>query len=1244
MIIAEKARFLDVQPFLAGLQQAAGGVARVATPGPAKDRFEGVAWLITPTLAVYVGPAYGQPDAAPDAPWSLYLPSAADPNAAPENVPAQLVGAYGFGPEHQGVHTHLLRLARPLPGQVLTLGLERPAINDPLFALHYPQAAAPSQKLSFGPLIAVEGAILRYQVDTVGGSGGAPLFDARWRVIGVHYAAGAPGKGSDSAPHNVGVALDALIDALRLAPEWGEIAEYHRLADVANARAGLEPSRGIAKGLDLAPDAPLRAAALWSFDPATFTPDEVETLRPLVSDPAASRWTLQANERQRLLREAGSLKALAAARGDAANVDPASADLRQRVIDRILAGPPYPLAEIEEADLPYWLQAVRWFEGVAPELPTAAQVNRELERRRVRSRLRAIATDNFQGRDDELATLRGWYAGDAPGPMVITGIGGVGKSALLGCFALGLPRDAVLLWLDFDRADIAPDDAVSMLRLLGQQTALQIADFAAPEPVEEKWQESAHALGAALAAATEGGPAPLLALDGFEVAQQVKQYGEIWELLDALLADVPRLHVVVSGRAPVRDLTLAGRASRSIHLTGLARPDAEALLVGAGISDPALLGPILDIAQGVPLMLLLAVYWRKSGGEMRELPEDLPRELIGGFLYQRILDRVIDQSLKPLARSALVLRRLTVALLSDVLAADLPEGADPADVFERLSRELALVEATGASSTPGVALAGAEGALILRPELRSATLRLLQQEDAAFVRGIDGRAAAWYAGRDLADPLNVAELVYHRLRLGDVAAAAEVWRAECANLLLRAEEDLPQGEARAWLLERIQSATTGAPSLEAWEKDAVERMRGALGRGLLRVAPGILAERTERSANSPLAVYDALDLMNRGDLGSASALLTAAGPGEGAVARDRSLLAALLALRAGDRRGADRALAQVEDEALWRDRPTGGLEALAVTAARVRLTVDLAAELDLLERLNREDAYALPPTLLELARALVAPSDGTLPALARKVAPNAYLESLPTGAQVAIPQDAAGIDAFASQVRYLRRAERERSVADPELTSLAQALSAAFDKMDQGDDLWNPRSLAQRVKRPLTKVKEDYARPARRKTNAFEVAQGLALRLALLGERRWTLASSGLFLARAAQVAQTLTPDDPLALGVASALAAFVGAEASDAPSFSLRYGDRSLAQIVGDVGMLAYKLSSGQGASTPERDALAKRVEETEQRATRNQYNQYMSYQAPWQAGSIGLYLAAPDPLELLVRRAVGLPDTLPL
>jgi hypothetical protein len=74
-------------------------------------------------------------------------------------------------------------------------------------------------------------------------------------------------------------------------------------------------------------------------------------------------------------------------------------------------------------------------------------------------------------------------------------------------------------------------------------------------------------------------------------------------------------------------------------------------------------------------------------------------------------------------------------------------------------------------------------------------------DDAARVRTIDERAASWYAGQNTEDAANAAELVYHRLRLRDVAGAARAWRDGCAVRLLYAEEELPESPPgpREWL-------------------------------------------------------------------------------------------------------------------------------------------------------------------------------------------------------------------------------------------------------------------------------------------------------------------------------------------------------------------------------------------------------------------------------------------------------------
>ena len=153
----------------------------------------------------------------------------------------------------------------------------------------------------------------------------------------------------------------------------------------------------------------------------------------------------------------------------------------QVAIDAILEGPPFNLSEIAEDQLPYWLQAVRWFAGVVPERPTAGEIAWRLEKLRIRSRLRIVAGDDFRGRVDEVKQLNDWFDEDSLGPIMMSGIGGIGKSALIAKFALQLPAETCLFWLDFDRADLAPDDAVSVLIALSQQASVQLEPFGSPD-------------------------------------------------------------------------------------------------------------------------------------------------------------------------------------------------------------------------------------------------------------------------------------------------------------------------------------------------------------------------------------------------------------------------------------------------------------------------------------------------------------------------------------------------------------------------------------------------------------------------------------------------------------------------------------------------------------------------------------------------------------------------------------------
>ncbi len=1064
-------------------------------------------------------------------------------------------------------------------------------------------------------------------------------------------------EGSREKGFNEGLSLSALLDSLRVSPAWDEIARHHKLVDVSSFR--LTPQSSDVRTDKAAPRADkslLTAAVCWDFDPVMFPANERDKLLPLVSDPTAPLWALETRERQRQIRSAGSLSALRAARKtrkvrSKAKPGRAAPDaVGQRVIDRILKGPPYSLGRVRDEELPYWLQAVRWFADVVPELPTPAEVNRTLERRRVRNRLLVVAGPGFKGRVRELALMREWYYSGEPGPLVISGIGGVGKSALVAQFALSLPVDTVLLWLDFDRADLSPDDAESVLTLLSEQTTVQLEKFSAPDVDATEWAKTADVLGEALAEPHTAVRQPLLVLDGFEVAQHAKEHHKIWELLERILAKAPGVRVVVSGRAAVRSLKLGGREADSLPLKGMAAPDAEAWLRGHGIEDDKVVGRVVEISKGVPLVLKLALRWVDAGGKVSDLPAKLPEELVEGFLYQRILDRVIDPRMQPVARDALVLRRLTPELVAAVLADTIPEGLDAPGVFALLTREMGLVEPDEDAAASVVMLGGVPGMLSLRPEVRSATLRLLEIENAARVREIDSRAAKWYAKENLKEAANAAELVYHRLRLGDIKGAEAVWVDECAYPLRYAAEDLPETAQaeRAWLLARTGDASNQTASLETWEKEAAGRIRSAIGRGLLRAVPEVLGERADRSAASPLVLYDAWARWQDKDVAGARALLASAGEAEGSVGRDRAVLGALLAALDGDRPAADALLAGIEDEARWAERPNGALEALAVRAARVRLTVDLPTEVELADAVRNTPDHT---PLLDVLNEFLTASDVMLPELGRRVGAQWVEESL--NASLPVPKDAEELKFFAERVHEERRTATFAQTPIP-LPPVGDTKEVPPDCPWQAADLRFPA---------------DPSLPAE-----FKREVELGLDLFILGWRRWHLATSSQFLSQACtQAASNPERSDILSLSIGATLAAFRGRQMYfSAPSAFFPSLDHVLASVLLASQKAIVPIPSG------ERFNLAMRMLHPEAEGTApdsmfiTMLSAFQKLSEAFDAGahnplsgggvslqsfltgdlldkthyaglrSVLLYLLGPDPLEILCRHMLGLPDNL--
>lgn len=1212
MIVGGVSAIYDVAAFTERLAEAARGLVRLVSG----DDGVGTGWLITPELVVVPGYLLGA--AARGAPLQCDVPGDGRIGFRVEHAPADAA--------RSGQTPALLRLDRPAAAaRPLQLELASRPDGDGVVLLQHP-GGRPETRFSFGRLgRAVEGGMRGHDADTEPGSGGGPvLAPPGMGLVAMHIGRAPDSRGNYALP------LHVLLDELRAAPAWPQIADRHRLADVAVARAApsaptepggpdeiepgeIEPGeteRGagappswLAARVTARTRAALRRAAMrWRLDPTQLDEGARTALAPLVVDPDDDEWSMALPERQRLLRDAG-LRVLRELRAAEPVDEPGAA-----VVDRILAGPPYDLDAEPEDVLPHWLQAVRWFEELIPQLPAAATVHRALERRRIRSRLAVVAGPGFRGRETELAVLRTWFAGERPGPMVVSGIGGIGKSALVARFAERLPPVTPLLWLDFDRPDIAPDDAVSLLAALAAQATLQLDGFAAPDPftdpatgsvtdpTPEQAARAAGGFGAALTAAAPG--AVLLVLDGFEIAQHRARYQEIWPVLDALLASAPRLRVLVSGRAPVTDLLLAGRPAASLQLTGLDPAMASAWLVERGVTDPADLARVVAVARGIPLVLKLAMRLAAAGGDLAELPE----RMVEGYLYTRILDRVVDPRLRPLARDVLVLRAVHAQMLADVLPDRLPDGLDPAAVLAALTRELALVEDLDDPEAP-------PGSLRMRPEVRAAVLRLLTVADADRVREIDRRAADWLAARVTGEPGDAAELVYHRLRLADVPGAASAWRAGCAERLADAVDELPDPAARAWLRERL-AAVAPAAELAAWERDAAERARAANRRGLTRALDLLLGERDERSRDSPLLVFDAWSRWQHGDLTGAAALLDAAAPVAGPVGRDRALVRAGIAVAAGDPGTADRLLSGLQDERQWAGRPGGDL---GVLAARVRLTVDLAAELALTTTVpaGRWTGEIPDDGLLAALGRLVAPSDVLLPSLRE----NLYTPDVEISQPVVpLPTGPAELPGFAAAVADQRTREREWVAARSGPAGSGPASSDSASSGPAGSDSAGSGSAGS----------DSAGGSSAAGATLHERAVDLAGRLGAAGERRWLLGTTTRLLTVVPDLLQpSSAAPDPLLLAVIGSLAAFRGLPLylPDGQELDLVLGGEPFTRV-------EHRLSD------PAASPLVASVIEVEDWRSLTRF-----WRRSAAVRTVLLYLLTPDPLSELVRQVVGEP-----
>ena len=335
-------------------------------------------------------------------------------------------------------------------------------------------------------------------------------------------------------------------------------------------------------------------------------------------------------------------------------------------------------------------------------------------------------------------------------PLLLTGPGGVGKSAVLARLLRHWQRRAgapVTVILDFDRRQLNGGQPVEILKEFLRQLESGIAGKMESRDTERMVARELNAMRHALPKLTATGDQrsdtsqlgfltswligpfstswsePLrarriaLVFDSFEAVD--RRGGAVVETifeLEALLRDLlPGLRTVVSGRAEPLDEDqierFFGPQERRLELKGLESAsgakllaDEDARLAGDGprlLPEEAERERVSRILRGHPLALLIfAQYAHGYPGDVDRLIADLDTdegfraEFAQVFLYERILDRIDRPDLKKLAHPGLVLRQLSPDLIRFVLAGPcLGEGTEDPDPMsaeraDNLHREL----------------------------------------------------------------------------------------------------------------------------------------------------------------------------------------------------------------------------------------------------------------------------------------------------------------------------------------------------------------------------------------------------------------------------------------------------------------------------------------------------------------------------------------------------------------------------
>ncbi|MFG2639850.1 trypsin-like peptidase domain-containing protein [Streptomyces sp. NPDC048370] len=584
----------------------------------------------------------------------------------------------------------------------------------------------------------------------------------------------------------------------------------------------------------------------------------------------------------------------------------------ERAALALLSGAPADLGTLGVEELCDTLRAVlrlRLIPGTVGLLPEVDDVQHRLERARLLEPLERLIEGPVHGRQRELDALRAYIAlpsEPAEPPVLIHGVGGIGKSTLIATFLVESLRESPagfpFAFIDFERPTLSIHEPSTVLAEIARQLGVQYpAHRAAFDALADECEETAasqrgernqldelYQLSATRATlgrdysagfhsrasareqelsrqvaelvaeavdtpAGEDDPPLVIAYDSFEEAQYRGSpvIARMWSIWTALRAAYPRLRFLVSGRAPI-DHPAKVLAPRTMELAELDQQASLDLLMSCGVEDETVARDLVDRIGGHPLSLKLAARTTVLLGAGSESLGDLLTSLPSRRRYfhhqvdqMLIQGTLYDRILKHIADDAvraLVQAGLALRVITPELVRDVLAEAAGLEIDS--AQEARTLFGRLVSRLDLMESAGPQ-AVRHRADLRSIMLRLSDSARTDLMSAVDHRAIEFYAARE--GPAARAEEIYHRLRLGQNPRAVERrWESGVAPYLVGADRDMPPRSA-AFLLGKLGGHVPDRIMAEAdqedWERIAAREVEDLLTQGYVEAAVDRLAER-----------------------------------------------------------------------------------------------------------------------------------------------------------------------------------------------------------------------------------------------------------------------------------------------------------------------------------------------------------------------------------------------------------------